>query len=77
MEGEAEDFVIDENGDLCPIDWETADLEDSLESVEEEATVTMVVTDVMMMRLFRIPREDVPALQIALKALMTTALPLQ
>jgi hypothetical protein len=72
MEGEAEDFVIDENGDLCPVvEW---DEEDEEECCEQDSGSILLITDEMIMQLFRVPQEDVSAFQIALKTLMTMPL---
>lgn len=73
MEGEADDFVIDENGNLCPVsEWDEED-----EECCEQGVSILFITDEMIMQMFRIPKEEVPALQRALKTLMTTPLPPQ
>jgi len=73
MEGEAEDFVIDENGDLCPVvEWDEEDEEECCE--QDSSGSILLITDEMIRQLFRVPQEDVLALQMALKTLMTTPL---
>jgi len=73
MDGEADDFIIDEDGNLYPLDA-CEDEGDEEEDLGESILTFLVFTDEMVMYFFRVSKAEAPLLQKAIKELMTTLL---